>query len=175
MSEQKTEKLKTEDLILDLVKEEHQQVALNFIEYLKSNKLTFSNNKIRYKSKRVGSFGIDKYNDWNIQIFTQYDEHFNDLISKEPEIIKDFVKGQINYNGCGRCISGKCAGTGISMKNPDELFLDFSKRLIVLRCDAILNERVPKCNYIKISDRGTIKKCAKCKVCNPACRKLKNF
>jgi hypothetical protein len=176
MSKQKVTKPKIEELIIDSVKEEHKKTALEFLEYLKSKKLIHGDDKIRYKGKRVGSFTITANNDWNLMVLTQYDEYLNESFSDESEEIKTFVKGQIGgYNGCGRCITGKCSCTSINIKNADKSFCEFAKKLITLRLDAILNERVPKCNYIKISDRGTMKKCAKCKVCNPACRKLKNF
>ena len=96
-------------------------------------------------------------------------------MAKESEQIRCFVKEQSGYTGCGRCITGKCSATHLDMKNPDESFYDFAQKLLLLRIEAIKKEQVPKCNYIKIADRGTMKKCAKCKVCNPTCRKLKNF
>jgi hypothetical protein len=46
-------------------------------------------------------------------------------------------------------------------------FYNFAQKLLLLRIEAMQKEQVPKCNYIKISDRGTMKKCDKCKICNP--------
>jgi len=151
-----------------------QQVALDFTAYLKSIQITLNGNQMKFRGKRVGRLGITE-NDWYLHLFAQHDEYLNELISRESEEIKSFVEGQTGYGGCGRCITGKCACTGIEMINPDESLCEFAKKLIILRCDALINERVPKCNYVKISDRGTMKKCAKCKICNPACRALKNY
>lgn len=166
---------KIDSEIFEAIKEEHRQFALAFFEYLKSNKMSIRGNKIIYKGKRMGGIGVFNDNMFQLSIQTQFDEPFYNLVSKESEAVKALVKEQSAYTGCGRCIIGKCAATHLNMGNPDKHFYNFAQKLLALRCDAISNEQVPKCNYIKISDRGKMIKCAKCKVCNPACRKLKNF
>lgn len=50
---------------------------------------------------------------------------------------------------------------------------EFAKKLVALRCDAILNERLPKCNYVKLEERDKRIRCAKCKICNPDAENLR--
>lgn len=59
MAEQKEAMPKTEDFILDVV-EEHRMLVLNFVEYLKSNRMSLSDNKIKYKGKCVGVLSNNK-------------------------------------------------------------------------------------------------------------------
>lgn len=168
---QKAAKPKVEEVILDLVKEEHKQAALDFVGHIRSNKMTpawatTNSWKYGYKSKRVGYFRINDDGDWLLSIFSQYDNYLNELVSNESEEIKTFVKQQIGNNvPCGGCMPGVdrnsatkelkniCACNGINMTNPDESYCEFAKKLIALRRDAILNDRVPKCNYVKPADR----------------------
>lgn len=161
--------------IFNIVNEEDKQSLLGFIEYIKSKKMTISGGKVTYKGKRIAGFGIFNDNVFQLSIQTQFDENFNDLVLKQSIEIKNLVSDQTGYTGCGRCITGKCSCTHINIVKPNKAMFSFAQELLNLRIEAILNEQVPKCNYIKISERGKIKKCAKCKVCNPACRKLKNF
>ena len=174
MSESKAANPSVMAFIHDLADEENKQTALDFIAFLKTNRIT-PGEKMKYKGKRLGSFGIANTHEWYLQIFTQYDDCFFDLIEKESEKTKAFVRSKIEGTACGRCIQGKCAGTFIRVQNPDRAFIALAKKLVLLRCEAILSDRVPKCNYIKLSNRGTREPCRKCKVCNPACRKSKNF
>lgn len=167
--------IKIDDNILKILDKETQQLLLNFFIFLKSHKMSVRSNKIIYKGKRMGSYGVFNDDTFQLSIQTQFNEHFYDLVSKESEAIKTLVQEQSGYTGCGRCITGKCSATHINMVNLNESLFNFAQKLLILRREAIVNEQVPKCNYIKISDRGTMKKCAKCKACNPACRKLKNF
>lgn len=161
--------------IFDVLNEDDRQSLLKFFDYIKSKKISVSGNKIIYKGKRMGGIGILNDNVFQLSIQTQFDENFNDLVSEQSDEIKNLVNEQTGYTGCGRCITGKCSATHINMVKPDKEMFSFAQKLVDLRLDAISKEQVPKCNYIKISERGTFKKCAKCKVCNPACRKLKNF
>lgn len=169
---QKAIKPKVEDVILKLVKEEHKQAALDFVEHIRLNKMTpawatTNSWKYNYKGKRVGYFRINDNGDWLLSVFSQYDNYLNELVLNESDEIKDFVNKQINNNvPCGGCMPGVntktvtkelkniCACNGISMENPNELYCEFAKKLIALRRDAILNNRVPKCNYIKPADRN---------------------
>ena len=84
---------KIDDNIFETIKEEHRQAALKFIEFLKPNKLLISGGKITYKGKRMGSLGVFD-NVFQLTIQTQFDEHFNKLVSKESEQIRDLVKNK---------------------------------------------------------------------------------
>ena len=168
---QKTAKPRVEDVILDLVKEKHRQAALDFIGYIRSNKMTpawASTNswKCSYKGKGVVYVKINCDGDWWLQLFSQYDMYLNELVSDETVEIRAYVKEHIgNYDPCGGCMPGVsrksvnkefknlCACNSIQMSNPDGNLCEFAKKLIALRRDAILNNRVPKCNYIKPADR----------------------
>ena len=168
---QKAIKPKVEDKIIELVNDDQKQAALDFIGYIKACKMTpawATTNawKYHYKGKRVGYFRISDSGGWLPQIHTQYDSHLRELIVNESEAINAFVDKQIRGNvPCGGCMQGVdrrtvtkefkniCSCTAISMENPDENLCEFAKRLITLRRDAIANNRVPKCNYVKPADR----------------------
>jgi len=152
--------------------------AQDFILYLCENKLTprwasVNSWKVSFENKGVCYIrlpGVAHYNikagAWHLAIFTQYDNHLNDLVKGEPEKIKGLVKNHIDNNlPCGGCMPGLnrrsvnkefvniCACTCINMESPDDVICGFAKKLIALRCDAIINARVPKCNYLKPVDR----------------------
>jgi len=168
---QKAIKPKIEEVIPVLVREENRQAALDFVEYIRNNKMTPSwatTNawKFNYKGKRAGYLRVSENGDWELQVFTQYDSYLNGLVLGESEKIKNHVAKQIGNNiPCGGCMPGEnrrtvtkelknvCACTGIRITNPDDCFYEFAKKLIGLRQGAILNDRVPKCNYIKPADR----------------------
>lgn len=144
-------------------------------EYLKQKRIGLSGNKMQYKGKRVGTLQHIGENDFVIQVFTQFDGFFSELLSGESDAIKKIAEPQIIDNNCPRCIDGKCSVTGIKLTPDCEEIEKLAERLLALRCEAIDNDRVPKCNYIKLSDRDKKVPCNKCKTCNQACRSLKNF
>ena len=90
--------------------------------------------------------------------------------------MQELVKKRTGYEGCGRCIDGKCAFTGFDLVNPTEEQTELAKRLIKFRINAIKDGRIPKCSYIKISKQGeAIEPCAACKVCDPKCKAMKKY
>lgn len=144
-----------------------------FLAWLKENKISMSG---KYKGKRWGSVNQMENSDWQLRVCVQYDEYWNSFLSKEPPAMQELVNRRTGYEGCGRCIDGKCAFTGFDLINPTEEEIELAKRLIKFRIRAIQNGRIPKCSYVKISKRGeTIEPCAVCKVCDPKCKAMKKF
>lgn len=148
--------------------------AQNFISYLRKNKMTpgwasANSWKVSYKGKGVyyirlpgtAWYPLDA-DSWNLSVFAQYDENLRELISGESEEIKELVHANNNFP-CGGCMSGLdrksvsknfsniCACTCINIKNPDDSLCGFAIKLIALRREAITNDRVPKCCYVKPS------------------------
>ncbi len=137
-----------------------QTVTVDFSDFLKSNRISVSGNKMTHKGKRVGTIeqieeGIVVY-----KIFAQFDSFFYELLDGTSDHIMSVVNPQISDNNCPRCIAGKCSVTGIRLSSQYSDEMEFMKKLLILRCEAIDNNRVPKCNYIKVSDRD---KCPPCK------------
>ncbi|NLW69522.1 MAG: hypothetical protein GX061_00335 [Eubacteriaceae bacterium] len=144
-------------------------------EYLKREKIGLSGGKLTHKGKRVGTLQCDGELIRSILIFTQFDSFFHELINGDFSDMKSIALPQITPNNCPRCIEGKCSVTNIKL-SPDSIRKEeFAKKLLKLRCEAIENEGVPKCNYIKLSYRDKKPPCRKCGKCNPACRALKNY
>ena len=170
--EQKTNKPKIEDVINNSLDGNRKQDALEFLAYIKSLKMTpqwASTNSwsLSYKSKRVGYIKInDTTRDWELWLNAQYDDNFNDLVSKENADVKDSFLNNIYYCfHCSACTPGKdivfmgkelknvCATPVIRVKNPNKSFLDFAQRQVVLRRSDIENNRVPKVTYIAMKNR----------------------
>ena len=147
----------------------------DFEAFLKSARVSVSQKKLTHKGKRVGTIEtIDEGGVW-LMVFAQFDGFFDELIDKEPDSIKRAVLPKIAPNNCPRCIPGKCSVTGVRLTLENDGEAALAKKLIALRCEAVDHERVPKCNYIKLSEREQRNPCRKCKPCNPKCRALKNF
>jgi len=170
---------KIEDVMVDVLEGDALINAQDFLSYLRENKLTpawgsANSWKVSYKNKGVCYIrfhGAAEYHNmdagsWHLALFSQFDNHLNELISDESEEIQTLVRNHIDHSeSCGGCMPGLdrksvnkeftniCAGTSIQMTNPDDQLREFAKKLIALRRDAIINNRVPKCQYIKLGDR----------------------
>lgn len=145
----------------------------NFLEWLKENKINVNG---KYKGKRWGYVDKSEDGDWRIRICVQYDEYLDPFLSKESVSMQELVKMRTGHEGCGRCVDGKCAFTGFDLVKPNKEQIELAKRLIKFKMDAINDGRIPKCSYLKISNRGeAIKACAIHKVCDPKCKAMKKY
>lgn len=144
-----------------------------FLEWLKENKISLSG---KYKDKRWGSVKKTESGDWQIRICVQYDAYLEPVLANESAAMRELVTARTGHGGCGRCIDGKCAFTGFDLVNPTGAEIELAKRMIRFRIDAIKDGRIPKCSYIKKSERGgPIKPCAIHKVCDPKCKAMKKY
>jgi len=169
---QKASKPSAEDVAGASLQGAEKQGALEFLAFIKTLKMTpqwASGNSwtFNYKNKRVGYFqmrGAD--NAWQLSLYSQYDAFFNDLVSQEAPEIREFIVANakpchqcgslapgVNITLLGKEFKNMCAIPCVLLKNPDAQFRGFAQRLVVLRRDAIANNRVPNCYYIKMSAR----------------------
>lgn len=153
----------------------NQSIETKFNDFLKINKISVNTNKLTHKAMRVAKIEQSGENGVAYMIFVQFDSFFFELLNKASKYIKEVVEPQIESNNCPRCKDGKCSVTMIRLSLQVDEEMEFAKVLLRLRCESIENNRVPKCNYIKLSDRDKRIPCHKCKICNPACRAMKNF
>ena len=160
------------DTLKKITTDAHKQSARNIFDWLMVNKISLSG---KYKDKRWGLVKASNDGGWFLHVYIQYDEYLDEFLSGESEEIKSMVKVKGSHKGCNRCKPGKCQFTCTDIINPDENQIDSIKKLILYRINAIKEERVPKCNYVKLSKRGeTLEPCAVHKVCDPKCRAMKN-
>lgn len=117
-----------------------------FLEWLKENKINING---KYKGKRWGSINKSDDGEWSVRICVQYDEYLAPVLLNESVAMQELVNKRTGYEGCGRCVDGKCAFTGVDLANPTEEQIELAKRLIKFRINAITNGRIPKCSYIK--------------------------
>jgi hypothetical protein len=111
---EKPTKPKIQDTILDVVKKEHQKAALNFVEFIRANKMTpawASKNawKVNYKGKvlcYIRTSGTSHFynlddGSWHIN-FAVYSDYIYDVpVSNEAiQIIWDKVKHCTRCNNC---------------------------------------------------------------------------
>jgi len=170
--EQKTAKPQIEDVIQAVLKDDRKQAALDMAAFVKSLKMTpqwASTNSwaLSYKSKRVGYIKMnEKLGDWQVFAYSQYDEHLQELLEKESDEIQAYILDNITYcYHCSACTPGKdmvllgkdlkkiCGTPSFKLQNPNELYCEFVKKLIILRRTAIENNRVPKVTYIAMKRR----------------------
>ena len=160
------------ETLMKINDDKHKQSVKSMFDWLTANKISLSG---KYKDKRWGTVGAANDGGWFVRINLQYDEYLDEFLSGEPDEIKSMVKKKTGHAGCPRCKTGKCQYTGIDIFNPDEQQTDLIKRLILYRISATKEGRIPKCSYVKISNRGeALKPCAVHKVCDPKCRAMKN-
>lgn len=144
-----------------------------FLEWLKENKINING---KYKGKRWGSINKSDDGDWSVRICVQYDEYLAPVLLNESVAMQELINKRTGHEGCGRCVDGKCAFTGVDLANPTEEQIELAKRLIKFRINAIKDGRIPKCSYIKKSQQGkAIEPCAVCKVCDPKCKTMKKY
>ena len=152
MTEQKNKKPKIEDVILDLVKEEHQKAALDFVGYIRANKMTPSwasanSWKVSYKGQvlcYIRTAGTAPYHNldegsWHIN-FAVYSDYVYDVpVSDEAiKMVWDKVKHCTNCYNCipanhltinGKVFDKVCH-QWLIIKNPDAEMLDCVKKLV---------------------------------------------
>lgn len=157
--QQKVKKVKPkiEDVILDLVNEEHQKTALDFVGYIRSSKMTpawASTNswKVSYKGEclcYIRTAGTAHYHNldegsWHVHFAAYSDQVYEIPISNEAvKMIWDNVK---HCTKCSNCkppnhltINGKefnkVCHQWLTIKNPDFEALECLKKLIeTIRC-----------------------------------------
>ena len=175
---QKNVRPKIEDVLTNVLEGDVLKNAQDFLAYIKENKMTPSwasanSWKVSYKGKGVcyirlpgtAWYALDA-GYWHLSVFAQYDKHLCEFILGESEAVKALVDNHVaNSEPCGGCMPGVdrklackefksiASCTSINMKNPDDNFLAFAKRLVALRRDAIKGDRMPKCSYVKPGDR----------------------
>lgn len=124
----------------------------------------------------MGSINKSDDGDWSVRICVQYDEYLAPVLLNESVAMQELINKRTGHEGCGRCVDGKCAFTGVDLANPTEEQIELAKRLIKFRINAIMDGRIPKCSYIKKSQQGkAIEPCAVCKVCDPKCKAMKKY
>jgi len=155
----KTGKPKIEDVIIGLVKKEWQEAALDFVGYIRSNKLTpawASTNswKVNYKGQclcYIRTAGTAPYHDlndgsWHIHFAVYSDQVYRILASDESiKAIWNKVKSCTKCSNCTPAnkldINGKnfdnVCHQWLTLKNPDAEMLDCAKKLVeAIRCNA---------------------------------------
>ena len=152
MPNQKKLKPKIEDVILDLVKEEHQKAALDFVGYIRLNKMTpawASQNswKVSYKGQvlcYIRTAGTAPYHNlddgsWHINFSVYSDYVYEVPVSNEAiEMIWNKVKHCTNCYNCAPAnhltINGKefdkVCHQWLIVKNPDAEMLECLKNLV---------------------------------------------
>ena len=159
-------KLKIEDCVLKYYKNDNIETLLEFIKYLKLNKITIKyisekSWKILFKSKYIASLNFNVntwfFNpeiDYNINNCEEYIKN-----NKLENIIWNNIKICTNCKPKGKCnpihssvILGKIfnniCGVCPKFKNPNEFELDGIKKLVEYRKDLIVNNKIPKVHYI---------------------------
>lgn len=167
---QKKTKPPIEELVGNSLAEPLKGDILNFVNFLRENKLSpqwasTNSYKASYKSRGVCIIKLTE-NSYQIWINTQYNEDFNSCFSEADEHVKKFLLDSMVYCfGCGSCKPGlsldilgvpqinACYNPVIRMKNPDNEFLELAKRLVLLRKQAIRDGKAPKVTYIAMSKR----------------------
>jgi len=163
---------KATETISKITNDIHKQRAQNIFDWLIANKISLGG---KYKDKRWGMVEASNDGSWFVHLNVQYDEYLDEFLSSESDKIKSMVRMKVGHMGCPRCKTGKCQFTGTDIVNPDEEQIELIKRLITYRINAIKEGRLPKCSYVKVSQRGeALEPCAVHKVCDPKCRAMKN-
>lgn len=142
-----------------------------FLEWLRANKVNANG---KYRGKRWGKIERRADGGWSVRLNVQYDEYLEAFLSSETSAFRELINARAGYDGCGRCIDGKCAFTGFELVDPTDEQIELAKRMIAFRVNAIREGRIPNCSYIKLSKRGeNIEPCAIHKVCDPKCKAMK--
>ena len=158
----KTVKPKVEDVILDLVTHEHQKLALDFVAFIRANKMTpawASQNawKVNYRGKvlcYIRTAGTAHYHNlddrsWHVT-FAVYSDYVYDVAVPIESI--QHIWDKVNH--CTRCnncipanqltINGKrfdnVCHQWLVIKNPNEELLECIKKLVEAIRHSIINE-----------------------------------
>lgn len=168
--EQKKQKPSIDLLTEQLLKDELKEEALDFIAFLRENKLSpqwgaKNSFNTSYKTRRVCIVKINE-DSLDIRVNTQYDGDFNACFGGDSERIKDYLLGQATFcMACGTCKPGidmellgreyknLCFNPVIRFENPDRELLELAKRLVLERKKAIAEGRAPKVTYIGMKKR----------------------
>lgn len=170
---QKTVKPRIEDVIGDLIEGENLQIALEFIDYLRRNKMSIqwaSTNswKVNYKSTVVcyikagtGLHPIHKLKEGSWLIYPHGDftsRYGNEKITTNEDLLNTAWANVRYCKKCRACAPGVtmeimgrkfdnlCKNPGIDMRNPNAAAIECVKVLLQIRCDAIDYSKVPKVN-----------------------------
>lgn len=170
MENQKVEKQQIDILIQQLLQGNEKESAEDFVGFLRANKLepkwgAKNSYNVKYKAKRVCIIKINE-DQLDLRLGTQYDEAYNDYFSDDDEETKQYLYDSITYCfGCGTCkpgitgnilgreVENACFNPVIQMVNPQKRKLELAKRLVLLRKEAIADDRAPKTTYIAASKR----------------------
>jgi len=161
---QKAAKPKIEDVILNVVKEEHQKAALDFVEYIRDNKMTpawasANSWKVSYKGQclcYVRTAGTAHYHNlddgsWHIHFAVYSDSVYEvDVSDEDVKMIWDNVRHCTN---CSNCIPAnhltinkkefdEVCHRWLTIKNPNADAVDCAKKLIEAIRSAVLNKAI---------------------------------
>lgn len=144
-----------------------------FLEWLQANQINANG---KYRGKRWGTISKREDGGLCMRLNVQYDEYLEPFLENESPEFRELINTRADYDGCGRCMDGKCAFTGFDLVNPTEEQIELAKRMILFRVNAIREGRIPRCSYVKLSRRGEeIEPCAVHKVCDPKCKAMKKY
>lgn len=169
--EQKKNKPKIEDVINDNLCGHLKNVAIDFVDFLRANKISprwASTNSYAssYKGRRVCIIKINK-DELALWLNTQYNDEFNTCFTAEDNDMQNTLLSKLVYcSYCGKCAPGHsvsvlgkeiknaCYCPVIRLINPSEMELDCAKKLVLLRKDAIAEKKAPKVMYVAMSKRN---------------------
>ena len=163
MSNQKKIKPKIEDVILEMVNEEHRHNALDFVKYIRASKMTpawasANSWKVSYKGQvlcYIRTAGTAHYHNldggsWHIN-FAVYSDYVYDVsVSNDAiEMIWNRVRHCVNCYNCAPANHLTINGKGfdkvchqwLTVKNPDAEMLDCLKKLADAIRHSIYQER----------------------------------
>ena len=170
--EQKIKKPSIES-VLNNLPDDKQKTAIDFYSFLRDLKMTpkwssMNSFNFNYKNKRVCYIMAgDNADNLHIRLYTQYNKYFieyfenknmNDIIlrtmviccncniCKPGKTFEIFGKKIMNVCGCPSQVV-------LRMTNPNKEELEYAKELVNYRRESIIEGRVPKHIYVKISDR----------------------
>ena len=173
LKEKENPKKKTsiEDVINNSLKGKIKDNAINFLKFLKENKLSpqwsaINSYAFRTKKKTICLVNINN-GEWLLRLYTQYDDELNTCFIDEKEEIRQVIMDRLVYcSGCGcTCAPGvnanilgkqvnhACYYPIIKITNPNLLEMECSKKLVVLRKTIIINGRDRSLTYIPIDKR----------------------
>jgi len=156
--EQKLSKPKVEDVITALLKNETQKDALEFVDYVKSFKMTpqwASANSwaVNYKSKRVCYIKVSETSTGDGRWIVRPSVEYSDSLAFycQTEGLTDRMLKNVHYCcACGKCAPGKpveffgvalqnvcCSPIDFEFHNPDAAALDCARKMIMYRRNEI--------------------------------------
>lgn len=175
-TEQKKVKPMVEDMISELLEGEKRHIALDFVAYLRENRMpptwaSANSWKASYKNKGVCYIKLDQHgkNVWKVNPITDHSKDYDAFTDKEN--LREIIWKNVAYctrchpntcapKGCadtfcgmrkvywGREIDGVCRGGDTSFVNPDEQAIQCLKKMFAFKRQTIEGNAVPKVKYV---------------------------